>query len=75
MKFAMRLDYNRYLVMDQPTFTKLIEVLSKCEVRYQNGYGKDALYTPDSNIPNIVMLKEEQLVDSIPEVEGETNVA
>jgi len=68
MKFAMRLDYQRYLVMDQASFTKLTDVLSKAEIRYQNGYGGDALYIPDKDIPVIVMLKDEQLVDFVPEV-------
>lgn len=69
MKFAMRIDYKRFLVMDQATFTKLTEVLNKCEVRLQTGYGSEARYTPDNDIPVIIMLKEEQLVDSLPTVE------
>lgn len=68
MKFAMRIDYQRFLVMDQATFTKLTEVLNKCEVRLQTGYGSEARYTPDNDIP-VIMLKEEQLVDSLPTVE------
>lgn len=68
MKFAMRIDYQRFLVMDQATFTKLTEVLNKCEVRFKTGYGSEARYTPDNDIP-VIMLKEEQLVDSLPTVE------
>ena len=69
MKFAMSLDYARYLVMDKVTFNKLTDVLSKAEIRYQNGYGAEALYTPDSDIPNIMMITDDQLVDALPVVE------
>jgi len=69
MKFAMRLDYSRFLVMDQVTFNKLTEVIGKAEVRYQHGYGKDALYTPDDDIPTVILIKDEQLVDTLPSVE------
>jgi hypothetical protein len=68
MKFAMRIEYSRYLVMDQVTFNKLTEVMSKCEVRYMNGYGSDALFTPDGDIPTIMMIKDNQLVDTLPPV-------
>jgi hypothetical protein len=69
MKFAMRLDYARFLVMDQVTFNKLTEVLSKAEVRYQNGYGKEALYTPNSEVPTITLIEDYQLVYELPTVE------
>ena len=72
MKFAMRVEYSRYLVMDQVTFNKLTEVLSKAEMRFMNGYGSDALFTPDGDIPTILMIKDGQLVDSLPVVETET---
>jgi hypothetical protein len=69
MKFGMRISYNQYLVMDQVTFNKLTEVLSKSEVRYQNGYGADALFTPDPMEIAIATIKEHQLVDTLPVVE------
>ena len=69
MKFAMRLDYSRFLVMDQVTFNKLTEVIGKAEIRYQNGYGADALYTPDPMEIAIATIKEHQLVDELPPVE------
>ena len=69
MKFGMRISYNHFLVMDQATFNKLTEVLSKSEVRYQNGYGADALFTPDSTEISIITIKDEQLVDALPVVE------
>jgi hypothetical protein len=69
MKFGMRISYNQYLVMDQATFNKLTEVLSKSEVRYQNGYGADALFTPDPMEIAIATIKEHQLVDVLPSVE------
>jgi hypothetical protein len=69
MKFAMRMDYNRYLIMDQVTFSKLTDVLSKAEIRFCNGYGADALYIPDKDIPTITIVQESQLVDELPTVE------
>jgi hypothetical protein len=72
MKFAMQMDYNRVIVMDHVTFAKLTEVLSKSQVRYKNGYGNDALYTPDKDIPTILVLQQYQLVDSLPTVEEPT---
>jgi hypothetical protein len=69
MKFGMRISYNQFLVMDQATFNKLTEVLSKSEVRYQNGYGADALFTPDPMEIAIATIKGHQLVDSLPSVE------
>jgi hypothetical protein len=69
MKFALRMGYSNFLVMDQLTFNKLTEVLNKAEVRYQNGYGADALFTPDSTEISIITIKDEQLVDALPVVE------
>jgi len=69
MKFAIRIGYSQCLVMDQVTFNKLTEVLSKSEVRYINGYGADALYTPDKMEVIIMTIKDDQLVDALPSVE------
>jgi hypothetical protein len=69
MKFALRMDYNRYLVMDQATFNKLTEVLNKSEIRISEGYGRGALYVPDREVPSVIMLHEDQLVDELPSVE------
>jgi hypothetical protein len=69
MKFGMRISYNQFLVMDQATFNKLTEVLNKSEVRYQNGYGADALFTLDPMEIAIATIKDEQLVDALPSVE------
>ena len=71
MKFAMNIDYSKYLVMDQATFTKLTEVLSKCEVRNRNGYAENALYVKDDYIPTLSMLRDDQLVDVLPTNESE----
>jgi hypothetical protein len=69
MKFGMRISYNQFLIMDQVTFNKLTEVLSKSEVRYQNGYGSEARYTPDPTEIVIATIKGHQLVDELPSVE------
>ncbi len=69
MKFAMRMSYSEYLVMDQATFAKLTEVLNKSEIRHQNGYGAETLYTPCIAEVSIFTIKEDQLVDSLPTVE------
>jgi hypothetical protein len=71
MKFGMRVSYNQFLVMDQVTFNKLTEILNKSEVRYQNGYGPEALFTPDPMEIAIATIKDEQLVDELPTVEEE----
>ena len=70
MKFAMRLDYSKYLVMDQATFNKFTEVLAKSELRYKHGYQVDAMFTPDPAEIEIVTIKEHQLVDELPVVEA-----
>jgi hypothetical protein len=69
MKFGLRMGYSNFLVMDQLTFNKLTEVLNKSEVRYQNGYGDDGLFTPDPMGISIITIKEHQLVDELPSVE------
>ncbi len=69
MKFAMQLDYATFLIMDQATFNKLTEVISRSEIRSQEGYGGDARYTPKNETPRIIVLREDQLVNELPVVE------
>lgn len=65
MKFGIRIDYSKYLVLSQKDMAKMTEVIANAEVRIRNDYGVNASYTPDKESIEIIVIREDQLIDQL----------
>ena len=72
MKFAIEMQYNTIMVFDPVTFSQITPLLAKGSMRTRKGYSSDALYAPSKDQPHVIVLNDEQVVDSFPEEEPQS---